>query len=356
MTGEGLRQAIERPAYLAGGGFEPGLAELILRDVEGQAGGLPLLQHALLELWERRSGRRLTHTAYEAIGGVTGALEGRAEAVYYDFGEAEREICRQVFLRLTEPGAGTEDTKRRVAFRDLVPKGAAPETVEKVVHTLAGAEARLVAIEGTADERFVEVAHEALIRSWGRLRNWIDTDRAFLTWRKRLRFALEQWGDEAGDEGALLRGRVLAEAEDWLDRRAADLGPAERDFIQASLVLREREDRREREAMRKVLALEILARRAGQDLCGADLHGTELFGADLRGAELNKADLSGANLRGADLIWADLRGANLRGVNLGGANLRGTDLGGANLEETVYNDDTEWPEGFTPPPEAIKVD
>jgi uncharacterized protein YjbI with pentapeptide repeats len=372
MTARELRQAIERPAQLAGGELEPGLAELILRDLEGQAGSLPLLQHALLELWEGRSGRCLTHAAYQTIGGVAGALEGRAEAVYQSFSEAEREICRQVFLRLTEPGEDTEDTKRRMPFRDLVLTETARETVEEVVQRLAGADVRLVTTEGSADERFVEVVHEALIRNWGRLRNWIDADRVFLNWRKRLRFALDQWQDKVQNEWALLRGTPLTEAERWLDKRGSDLGQAERDFIQASVALRELEERRERDTMRKELALEIYTQgAAGRNLSRADLRGADLQGAnlgranlekaDLRGAKLEQADLSEADLRGADLQgaeleqanlreanleWADLSEANLEGANLEGAGLNGTDirkanLGGANLRKAVVGRDTK---------------
>jgi energy-coupling factor transporter ATP-binding protein EcfA2 len=101
MTPEELRLAIERPAQLAGGEFEPGLVDVLLKDMRDQAGGLPLLQFALLELWRQRAGRRLTQAAYTAIGGVEGALEKRAETVFRQFTEAEQQLCRQIFLRLT---------------------------------------------------------------------------------------------------------------------------------------------------------------------------------------------------------------------------------------------------------------
>src|SRR5439155_27052985 len=101
------------PALLAGGEFEPGLVGMLLQDVAGQAGALPLLQFTLMELWQRREGRRLTVAAYKALGELQGALKNRADDVLGQFDEAHREICRRIFLRLTQPGEGSEDTKRR---------------------------------------------------------------------------------------------------------------------------------------------------------------------------------------------------------------------------------------------------
>ena len=144
MTDDELRRAIERPALLAGCEFEPGLVEKLLSDVKDQPGGLPLLQHALLELWERRQVRRLTHAAYREIGGVEGALERRADRVYESLTPQEQEICRRVFLRLTQPGEGTEDTKRRASLHELLPAEGEREAVEAVVQRLAAEEARLV--------------------------------------------------------------------------------------------------------------------------------------------------------------------------------------------------------------------
>jgi hypothetical protein len=179
MSDDEVRAAIERPALLTGIELEPGLADTLVDDVRGQAGALPLLQHALLELWNRRSGRVLTHDAYRAIGGLTGALEQRAEAVFADFDEAERRVCRQLFLRLTQPGEGTEDTKRRASLQELLSVDEGQETLERVIRALAGEQARLITTEGGASlssEQYVEVAHEALIGGWSRLRHWIEQD------------------------------------------------------------------------------------------------------------------------------------------------------------------------------------
>jgi hypothetical protein len=139
MTEDELRRAIERPAQLVGCEFEPGLVERLLHDVEDQAGALPLLQYALLELWQRRDGRRLTVAAYREIGGLQGALENRANDVLRGFTEPERKLCRRIFLRLTQPGEGTEDTKRRASYRELITSAGDEETVKDVVQRLANA-------------------------------------------------------------------------------------------------------------------------------------------------------------------------------------------------------------------------
>jgi len=247
MADDELRRAIKRPALLAGCEFETGLMERLLDDVRDQPGGLPLLQHALLELWRRREGRRLTHVAYRAIDGVEGALERRAEVVYNRFSGPEQEICRRVFLRLTQPGEGTEDTKRRVPLRELLPAEGKRETVEAVVRTLAGEEARLVTTEGgetLEGERFVEVAHEALIRGWSRLREWIEEDREALRIHRRLTEAANEWQRAGRDESFLYRGARLAQARERAAAYADDLNPLEREFLDASVTLQQEEKER----------------------------------------------------------------------------------------------------------------
>ena len=146
MTQDELRRALERPALLAGGEFEPGLVEMLLRAVAGQPGSLPLLQFTLMELWQQREGRRLTVAAYKALGELQGALKNRADDVLNQFDESHREICRRIFLRLTQPGEGAEDTNARASFGELVPAGADPAAVESVVRSLA--DARLITTAG----------------------------------------------------------------------------------------------------------------------------------------------------------------------------------------------------------------
>src|SRR5437868_462487 len=123
MSEEELRRAIERPGEHAGLVLEPGVVEAVLRDVAGQPGALPLLSHSLLETWKRRSGRMLTVIGYLQSGGVQGAIAKTAESVYHGaLSSDEQALARNIFLRLTELGEGTEDTRRRVTIAELVPR------------------------------------------------------------------------------------------------------------------------------------------------------------------------------------------------------------------------------------------
>jgi energy-coupling factor transporter ATP-binding protein EcfA2 len=226
-----LRQAIERPAQLVGCECEPGLVEALLRDVQGQAGALPLLQDVLLQLWQARQGRRLTVEAYQALGGLSGALDRRASDVLKRFSPAEQELCRRIFLRLTQPGEGTEDTKRRAALHELAGAGDA-EVVARVVGRLA--DQRLLTTEGDAAQAQVEVAHEALIRGWSVLRHWVEADRAGLRTHHRLGEAAREWDHNQREDSFLYRGARLAVAQEWAAGHAHDLNDLETAFLAAS--------------------------------------------------------------------------------------------------------------------------
>ncbi len=262
MNSQELRAAIEKPAQMTKRMFEPGLVDLILRDVAEQPGNLPLLEFALAELWQRQTPERaLTLQAYEEIGGVTGAIARRADTIYRELADrGQGETAQRIFLRLTHYGEGAEDTRRRVAEADLTTPGAPALAVEQVVRALANARLLVTARDETTQAATVEVAHEALIRGWERLRRWLDEDRAFGLWRERLTLLLRFWENAQRDDDALLRGAPLSEAEGWLNGRGDDLNDAERDFIQASLALREREaTEREAQRQRELAAAQKLA-------------------------------------------------------------------------------------------------
>ena len=187
---EGLRQAIEEPARMAGLELEAGLVDTILEEVEHQPGALPLLEHALLELWRRRRGTMLTLEGYREAGGVSGALALRADAVYASLTAEQRGLARRTFMRLTQPGDGTEDTRRRAALSELRAEPDAAEDVDEVVRALV--DARMLTTGGDDDERWVDVSHEALIRGWPLLRDWLDDDRAGLRVHRRLTEAAQR--------------------------------------------------------------------------------------------------------------------------------------------------------------------
>ena len=248
LSEDEFRQAIERPAQLVGCELEPGLTELLLRDVADQvAGGLPLLQHALLELWERRKANRLTRSAYRAIGGIAGALEQRAEHLFGQLDVNEREICRGTFLRLIQPGEGAEYTKRRAELTELLPDDATlSDATRAVIFKLSDAHCRLITIDSMeCDESrvVVEVAHEALIRGWGRLRGWIESDLADLRTHRELTKSANQW-QEQHDESFLYRGVRLVQAEEWAEQHLTLLNSVERRFVEASIASRDLAERR----------------------------------------------------------------------------------------------------------------
>ncbi|MBP7693069.1 MAG: CHAT domain-containing protein [Anaerolineales bacterium] len=236
MNREELRRAIEAPAAAGGWEFEPGLVDQILREMGEEPGALPLMQHALLETWQRRRGHTLTLRGYVEAGGIRGAIAQTAEAVYTSLPADEQLAARRIFLRLVELGEGTQDTRRRALRTELAPQPADEPLVERVLQTLIGN--RLV----VADEKTVEVAHEALIREWPTLRQWLTAGRASLRIQRELRRAAEAW-QRVNDDGALYRGAPLAQALEWAEAYPADLGPAERDFLERSHNAAEQQNR-----------------------------------------------------------------------------------------------------------------
>lgn len=241
MTEDELRRAIERPAQRVGCELEKGLTEMLLQDLKDEAGALPLLEHTLMELWERRDGRRLTIAAYKEIGEIEGALEQYANTIFGQLSTPQQEVCKHIFLRLTQPGEGTEDTKRRLARKELE----ASESVAPVLQHLI--KARLLTAESEEHERgkgeqvFIEVSHEALIRGWSKFRVWIDTDREMVRLEHRLSEAAKEWQDAGEDPAFLYRGVRLAEAEAWAESHSKEIVSHEREFLEASIALRTQE-------------------------------------------------------------------------------------------------------------------
>jgi WD40 repeat protein len=236
MTRDELRSAIERPAYLAGCELEGGLTDLLLNEVESQPGSLPLLEHALLQIWQRREGgRRLTIAAYREIGGVAGALEKHAEEIYSGFTEEEKEACRRIFLRLVQVDEQGRATKRRLGLEELPGEG--------VVSRLT--DARLLTTDREKSPT-VELAHEALLANWERLKKWIGDDRDALRTRRRLDEAVAEWIGRDRDSSFLLEGGRLAQAEEWTALHPDEETPERNELLAASTGARERGLRRQR--------------------------------------------------------------------------------------------------------------
>ncbi|MEG4107485.1 nSTAND1 domain-containing NTPase [Microcoleus sp. S13_C5] len=236
MNYEELEQVIVKPSEKLGVTFQEGLVKRILYDVESEPGNLPLLEFALTELWKWRKGKQLTHVAYEEIGEVKGALARHANEKYRSLTDEDKEKVRRIFIQLVHPGQGTEDTRR------LATKAELGEASWGLVKQLA--DARLVVTSNpTGNQETAEVVHEALIRNWSQLRQWMETDRSFRAWQEGLRIRIEQWKKTQRDEWELLGGAALVEAEEKLKERREDLCQEEEEFIQASAALRDREQK-----------------------------------------------------------------------------------------------------------------
>lgn len=236
MNTEELRRAIEEPAKRGGWKIETGLVELLLRDIGNEPGALPLLSHALFETWERRQGYELTLEGYQRSGGVHGAIAKTAEIVFSQRLAAEQQIiARNIFLRLTELGEGTQDTRRRASFTELIPKPEDRTAVETVLKILA--DARLI----TTADGMAEVAHEALIREWPTLRKWLDEGREGLKIHRRLTEAVQEWNWSERDSSELYRGARLIQAVSWMHEHQDQLSALEHEFLDQSKALAEHE-------------------------------------------------------------------------------------------------------------------
>ena len=224
MSEDELRSVITGPAAGAELTVEPALIDAVLADVLGEPAALPMLSHALLETWRRREGNLLAVHHYYQTGGVRGAIAQTADHVYAGFDPTQRALAREIFLRLTAPGEGPEDTRRRASRDELLDRPDADD-VRAVLARLA--KARLV----TLDEHTVTVVHEFLIRGWPTLRDWINEDRERLRAHRRLTDTAREWDALARDESLLYRGSLLAV---WKDRDVGQLNDLERDFLASS--------------------------------------------------------------------------------------------------------------------------
>jgi WD40 repeat protein/DNA-binding SARP family transcriptional activator len=224
MTGDSLRAAIQNPSRQAGLIVEPGLVDLLVREVEGEPGALPLLSHTLRETWLRREGRTLTVAGYQASGGVRGAVAQSAEELWGRVPPQDRALVKDLMLRLVAAGPEGEPVRARMPRRSVV----ADPALERVVDELVAA--RLL----TSDNAVVEIAHESLARAWPRLRGWLDDDVEGRRTLHHLAAAAEAWDQLGRPESELYRGVRLAQVRHWRSAGSAELTAIERDFLESS--------------------------------------------------------------------------------------------------------------------------
>ncbi len=230
-----LEQTIRRPAELIGVRPEPGLEAAMVADIAHQPGALPLLQYALTELFERRTDDLLSLESYRATGGVAGALSTRAERIFGGGDAPWQGAVRQVFLRLVTLGEGTQDTRRRVARSELDGLHEEPGTIDEVLDVFG--RHRLVTFdrEPSTREPTVEIAHEALLGAWARLRGWIDEAREDLRLERRLDRASAEWEGSGRDPSFLMRGSRLDQVVAWVSTTSLAIGTPERAYVKASV-------------------------------------------------------------------------------------------------------------------------
>jgi WD40 repeat protein/DNA-binding SARP family transcriptional activator len=247
MSADEQRRAAEAPAEAAGLALEPGLVDRVLADLSGAAGALPLLAAALRATWERRTDRRLTVAGYERAAGVSGAIEQLGEAAYSRLSPDAQRAARSMLLRLVDHDGQGGLLRRRAQRSEL--DGVGGDEADAVIFALA--DRRLVTVDGDA----VEVAHEAVLTHWPRLREWLDEDAAGRDLRGRLSPAAAEWAGSGRDPGQLWQGVRLSAALDWSDEHPGVLAPVEREFVAASAVAEAVQRERDRRANRRLRTL-----------------------------------------------------------------------------------------------------
>ncbi|UKO95946.1 nSTAND1 domain-containing NTPase [Nostoc sp. UHCC 0870] len=237
MEKEELQDVIEKPALKMKVELEEGLTSNLINDVGNHPGRLPLLEFALTQLWLKQKNWYLTHQAYAEIGGLEEALAKHADQVFNSLSVQEKQQAEKVFIQLVRPGEGTEDTKRVATRHDVK-----PENWSLVKHL---ADKRLVVTEWDEIEQIetVEIVHEALIREWTTLRDWIEINREFRIWQEMIKPEVREWEKNNPNTDILLTGTRLAIASYWYQQKREQLTQLEQDFINASITRQQQEQR-----------------------------------------------------------------------------------------------------------------
>lgn len=281
LTEADYRSAIIKPAKQVGLTVEPGLTEVLLQDLDRSAGDLPLLQFVLQKLWALRENGELTLKAYQKLGGIKGALERQAQAVYELLDSESQDCARWIFLTLTQLGDGTEDTRRRVTKSELIVAKYPEVLVNKTLRILTDAKLLVVNLDdGTSlgqsrsnvnppddDELFleamrqeatVEVVHEILIRHWSSLRWWLEENRARLRSQRHIDDAALLWQQKSQHNDFLLKGVRLAEAEEIMIKYTDELSDTANEYIARCIDSRLAEQREVKKRLRKAQVTAIV--------------------------------------------------------------------------------------------------
>ncbi len=251
MSREELFRAIVQPAALGGWKIQEGLVEVMLDDIGEEPGALPLLSHALLETWNRRRGRTLTLSGYRDSGGVRGAIAQTAETIFRQrLSPEQQEIARVIFIHLVDLEDDARDTRRRAAFSELITRATDPVMIDAVLSILTDARLITTGTLEPGETKVVEVAHEALIREWPTLRQWLDENRAGLILHRQITEDTSSWLRLERDPGSLYRGARLRQALAWVQQNPAMVSLDEQAFLDASSQVAAAEAERDRQLQR----------------------------------------------------------------------------------------------------------
>jgi tetratricopeptide (TPR) repeat protein len=232
MRREGLAAAIKEPARAIGLTVDTPLVEELLDEVCDEIGKLPLLEYALKETWRAREGDRLTLNAYGQSGGIDGAVAKRANEIFAHLKPTEQDAARRLFVSLVTPGEGREDTRARALYPEQ------DEAIRAVVQEFSSADARLLVTGADVPtaQHMVEISHEALIREWDLLREWIKVNRDALRRREYIRGQMREWQERGWDKTLLLRpGLPLEEGRKLLTDHGDVLIEEVEPYITASI-------------------------------------------------------------------------------------------------------------------------
>jgi len=255
MSHAELNEAMQQQAQVVNLQFEAVLSELILEEVQGEPGKMPLLQHALRVLWQRRHGRWLCLTEYEQLGRVKKAIARTADEIYQQLAPTEQLQLRAIFVRLTHlgqlDGAGYRDSRQRVPLRELVVAPHDLESTRALIHRLVNERLLMTSVDSTSEVEYVEVAHEALIHHWEELRKWLQSNRTALELRQQINQDAREWQEGGRVDSLLPRWNSKLEAALTLEKSDnVTLNELERDYLQACVTLRDKEAA-EKEAQRQ---------------------------------------------------------------------------------------------------------
>ncbi len=254
LTSAELERAIVGPAERRGLDIETGLVTALVRESEAQPGTLPLLQYTLTELFEQRTGLTLSRAAYEAVGGITGALARRAEELYGEMDGDGQAVTRQVFLRLVRLGDAVEDSRRRVRLAEIQSGLGQPRVLDEILTAFDRYRFLTFDRDPTTHEPTIELAHEALLRAWRRFSDWIAASRQEMRVRQHLTAAAHEWVTAARDPGLLATGTRLVQFETLSTGSTLALNAEERAYLDASTAEQNR-NTRDRQAQTRRLSM-----------------------------------------------------------------------------------------------------